>query len=135
LRVDAAEFEVNAADWICAKVVTSAGQAEGCHPVPDETGRFEGQPLRPSFTLLGSDRFFRIVAPNGVTGMEVRVKGAVEATEARSIDAGSGRKLLVAVLGGPPVTSNDPTSSRDYEVRLIGRNGESVREFVMSDLH
>jgi hypothetical protein len=31
------------------------------------------------------------------------------------------------------VTSRDPTSSRRYEVRLLGANGETIREIAASD--
>jgi hypothetical protein len=89
--------------------------------------------LRPSYSLLATDRFFSIVAPQGVTAMEVGVKGDDEVERSRSIDVGDAGTLLLVAVGGSVVTSRDPASSRDYEVRLLGTGGETVSEFAMSD--
>lgn len=132
-RVDPAEFKADPTQWFCAEIVTPASGAQGCHPVPGKDGRIDGQPLRPSYALLATDRFFSIIAPEGVTAMEVRMKGQAKATAARPIDAGPAGKLLVAVVGVPMVTSRDPATSRDYEVRLLGPDRETVQEIAMSD--
>lgn len=133
-RVDPAEFKADRTQWFCTEIVTPASGTQGCHPVPDKGGRIDGQPVRPSYALLGTDRFFSIIAPEGVTAMEVRIKGQSKATAARSIDAGpAAGKLLVAVVGGPMVTSRDPATSRDYELRLLGPHGETVQEIAVSD--
>src|SRR4029453_6293228 len=132
-RVDPAAFDADPTHWFCTEIVTPASGAQGCHPVPDKDGRIDGQPVTPSYALLGTDRFFSVIAPEGVTAMEVRIEGQANATAARSIDAGLAGKLLVAVVGGPMVTSRDPSTSRDYELRLLGPDGETVQEFAMSD--
>lgn len=132
-RLDPAEFNADSTKWFCTEIVTSASSTQGCHPAPDPDGRIDGQPLKPSFALLGTDRFFSILAPEGVAAMEVQIKGEDKAAAAQSIDAASGRTLLVATLGGPMVTSRDPSTSRDYEVRLLDPNGQTIREITMSD--
>jgi hypothetical protein len=132
-RIDPAQFKADPTVWFCTEIVTPASGTQGCHPVPDTDGRIDGQPLRPSFALLGTDRFFSIIAPEGVTAMEVQVKGEVKATAGRSVDGGPAGKLLIAVVGGPQVTSRDPASSREYDVRLLDAHGETVREIAMSD--
>ena len=119
--------------WFCTEIVTEASATRGCDPVPDAEGEFDGRPLKPSFALLGTDRFFSIIAPEGVTAMEVHIRGQATATGARSIEAGPAGKLLVALVGGPQVTSRDPSSSRDYEVRLLGSDGDTLSEFAVSD--
>jgi hypothetical protein len=132
-RIDPAQFKADPAKWFCAEIVTSISGTQGCHPVPDDDGRVDGEPLKPSYALLGTDRFFSLVAPNGVTTMEVRVAGDAKSVQARAIDAGPAGKFLVATVGGPTVTSRDHASSLDYEVRLVGSDGETVRQIAMSD--
>jgi len=132
-RVDPARFNADPTRWFCTEIVTRASGTQGCDPVPDEDGRLDGEPLRPSYALLGTDRFFSIIAPQGVTSMEVRIQGQAKATSARAIDAGPVGELLVAVVAGPMVTSRDPATSRDYEVRLLGPNAETVHQIAMSD--
>jgi hypothetical protein len=138
-RIDPVEFgdpyfAKHPTEWFCTTLTTSAGPAtQGCSPIPDQEGRFEGKPLEPSYSLLATDRFFTIVAPKDVDAMEVTVDGEAEAIRSRSIDAGSAGKLLIAAVGGPVVGSRDPSSSRDYGVRLLRADGETVSEFVMSD--
>ena len=132
-RVDPAEFKADPTHWFCTEIVTPASGSQGCHPVPDKNGRIDGQPVRPSYALLGTDRFFSLIAPEGVTAMEVRIRGQSKATAARPIDAGPAGKLLVAVVGGPMVTSRDPATSRDYELRLLGPDGGTVQEIAVSD--
>ena len=127
-------FADHPTEWFCTALTTSAGAGtQGCSPVPDAEGQFEGKPLKPSYSLLATDRFFSVIAPKNVTAMEVSVNGETEATRSRSIDAGSAGKLLIVAVGGPVVSSRDLSSSRNYEVRLLGANGETVSEFVMSD--
>jgi hypothetical protein len=129
-----AYFAEHPTEWVCTALTTSAGPGtQGCSPVPDAEGRFEGKPLKPSYSLLATDRFFTIVAPKGVAAMEVSVKGESTGTRSRSIDAGAAGKLLLVAVGGPTVTSRDPASSRDYDVRLLGSKGEAVSQFAMSD--
>jgi hypothetical protein len=127
-------FAQHPSEWFCTALTTSSGPAtQGCSPVPDAKGQFEGEPLKPSYSLLGANRFFWIIAPGGVAAMEVTVKGETESTRARSIDAGAAGKLLLAAVGGPLVTSRDPSSSRDYTVRLLDPGGGVVNEFTMTD--
>ena len=132
-RLDPAAFNADPTQWFCAELATPVSATRGCDPVPDEDGSFDGKPLRPAYALLGTDRFFSLIAPQGVTAMEVRIHGQSEATAARSIDAGPAGELLLAVVGGPQVTSRDPATSRAYQVRLLGPNGETVREIAVSD--
>jgi hypothetical protein len=132
-RIDPVQFKADPMKWFCTEIVTEASSTRGCDPAPDAEGNFDGRPLKPSFALLGTDRFFSIIAPEGVTAMEVHVRGQSAATTSRSIEAGPGGKLLVALVGGPQVTSRDPSSSRDYEVRLLGSDDTTVSEFAMSD--
>jgi hypothetical protein len=127
-------FAAHPTEWFCTALTTSAGPGtQGCSPIPDADGRFEGKPVRPSYSLLGTDRFFTIVAPRGVVAMDVRVAGEHTATRSRSIPAGAAGQLLLVAVGGPTVTSRDPASSREYAVRLLGPGGETVSEFAMSD--
>ena len=132
-RIDPAQFKADPMRWFCTEIVTEASSTRGCDPAPDADGRIDGQPLSPSFALLGTDRFFSLIAPEGVTAMEVEIKGQAKATGAQSIDAGPAGTLLLAMVGGPQVTSRDPSSSRDYVVRLLDSNGDAVSEFAMSD--
>jgi hypothetical protein len=132
-RIDAAEFKADPNTWFCTEIVSAAASTRGCDPAPDADGRIDGEPLQPSYALLGTDRFFSMIAPDGVTAMEVQVKGQATTISARPIDAGSVGTLLVAMVGGPQVTSRDPSSSRDYEVRLLDSNGGTVSEFAVSD--
>jgi hypothetical protein len=132
-RIDPAQFGRNGADAFCAEIRTPVAAAQGCNPVSDANGRINGQPLRPSLALLGTDRFFTILAPEGVEAMEVRVEGQAKSWSSRSLAADSAGKLLIVPVDGPMVTSRDPTSSRRYEVRLLGANGETIREIAASD--
>jgi hypothetical protein len=127
-RIDAAQFKADPMRWFCAEIVTETSSTRGCDPAPDA-----GLPLRPSYGLLGTDRFFSIIAPPHVTAMEVQIRGEATTTAARSIDADPVGTLLVAVVGGPQVTSRDPSSSRDYVVRLLSSNGDTVSELAVSD--
>jgi hypothetical protein len=127
-------FAEHPTEWFCSSLRTSSGPGtQGCSPVPDAEGRFNGKPLEPSYSLLGTDRFFTMVAPEGVVAMDVAVKGEAKRTSSRSIDAGAAGRLLIVTVGGPTVTSRDPSSSRDYEVRLLGQNGEVIRELALGD--
>jgi len=132
-RLDPAALGEPQTGAFCTRIATPAGGTQGCDPVPDADGRIHGQPWRPSFALLGADRFFTALAPKGVTTMEVQVMGEPEATRSQSIDAGAMGRLLIVVVEGPMVTSRDPASSLDYEVRLLDANGETVNEIAMSD--
>gem|GEM_PF-3948641 len=84
-------------------------------------------------SLLGADRFLLAVAPPGVKTMEVGIVGEAKTTSSRSLDVGAAGKLLVVMVGGPPVTSRDPASSRDYNVRLLDADGKTVQEATKSD--
>jgi hypothetical protein len=132
-RIDASALGESGTGTFCTQITTPAGGAQGCDPVPDADGRINGQPWRPSFAQLGTDRFFTAVAPKGVTSMEIRVKGSAEATRSQSIDAGAAGMLLLVVVEGRQVTSSDPASSRDYEVHLLDANADKVHEMTMRD--
>ena len=120
-------------DAFCFEIATPAASGQGCDPVPDEAGLIDGRPQRPSFALLGSDRFFTAIAPRGVEAMDVRVVGQGNAGTSQSFDAGPAGTLLVAIVGGRMTGSRDPSASRDYEVRLLDADGRSVRAIAMSD--
>jgi hypothetical protein len=77
-RIDAQQVGEDPSNAFCFEISTPAASAQGCAPAPDEAGLINGQPQRPSFALLGSDRFFAAVAPRGVEAMEVRVRRAGE---------------------------------------------------------
>jgi hypothetical protein len=132
-RIDAQRLGEDPSKAFCFEIATPAARGQGCDPVPDEAGRINGQPQRPSFGLLGSDRFFTAIAPRGVEAMEVRVVGQGDAATSRSLDAGPAGRVLLAVVGGRTTGSRDPSASRDYEVRLLDANGRSVRAIAMSD--
>jgi hypothetical protein len=132
-RIDAQQVGEDPSKAFCFEIATPAASAQGCAPAPDEAGLINGQPQRPSFALLGSDRFFAAIAPRGVEAMEVGVVGQAKAATSRSLDAGSAGTLLLATVGGRKTGSRDPSASRDYEVRLLDANGRSVRAIAMSD--
>jgi hypothetical protein len=118
----------------CFEIATTNGEARICTPAPDEDGLINGQPPRPSFALLGPDRFFAAIAPKGVRTMRIKPDGEVgAAATSRSIDAGVVGTLMFTVVGGPPVSSRDPSSSRDYQVELIDDQNRIVRTVVVSD--
>jgi hypothetical protein len=132
-RIDPQQVGEDPSAAFCFEIALSGPGAQACAPVPDEAGRINGQPQRPSFALLGSDRFFVAVAPRGVEAMEVGVVGQANPATSRSIDAGPAGTLLVAIVGGRTTGSRDPSASRDYGVRLLDANGRSVRAVAMSD--
>jgi hypothetical protein len=132
-RIDAQQVGKDPSDAFCFEIATPAASGQGCAPVPDDAGRINGEPQRPSFALLGSDRFFAAVAPRGVEAMEVGVVGQANAATSRSIDAGPAGTLLVATVGGRMTGSRDPSASRDYEVRLLDAHGRTVRAIAVSD--
>lgn len=132
-RIDAQQVGEDPSKAFCFEISTPAASAQGCAPVPDEAGLINGQPQRPSFALLGSDRFFAAIAPRGVEAMDVRVVGQANAATSRSLDAGPAGTLLLATVGGRKTGSRDPSASRDYEVRLLDAKGRSVRAVAMSD--
>lgn len=132
-RVDPADLGVDPTEAFCIEIRTPVAASQGCRLVSDADGRIAGQPWRPGMSLLGSDRFFSTLAPAGVTAMEVSIEGETGARRSQALDAGPHGKLLLAIVGGPPVTSRDPASSRDYEVRLLGANGETVQQATMRD--
>lgn len=133
-RIDPSDVGEDAEGAFCTEVRTSVAAAQHCSRPADEKGQIDGQPLRPSFSLLGTDRFFSILAPKGVTSMEVTVEGdATSPATSEAIDAGPAGKLLVTKVGGPMVTSRDPSSSRDYDVRLLDASGETVLLMSVSD--
>jgi hypothetical protein len=133
-QIDAQDLGEDPSKAFCFEIVTPAASSQGCAPVPDGSGLIDGQPQRPSFALLGADRFFAAVAPRvGVKAMQVRIDGEAKAAASRSLDAGSAGTLLLVTVGGRTVDSRDPSSSRDYEVRLLDANGGTVRKVAMSD--
>lgn len=132
-RIDARQVGADPSDAFCFEIATQGPRAQACAPVPDEAGLINGQAQRPSFALLGSDRFFVAVAPRGVEAMEVGVVGQASAATSRSIDAGPAGTLLVAVVGGRMTGSREPSASRDYELRLLDASGRSVRAVAVSD--
>jgi hypothetical protein len=132
-RIDAQDLGEDPSKTFCIEIVTPAASAQGCAPVPDGSGLIDGQPQRPLFAQLGADRFFAAVAPRGVEAMQVRIVGEAKAAASRSLDAGSAGTLLLVTVGGRIVSSRDPSSSRDYEVRLLDANGGTVRTVAMSD--
>jgi photosystem II stability/assembly factor-like uncharacterized protein len=83
--------------------------------------------------VLGADRFFAAVAAKEVTAMEVGVDGEATTAASRSLDAGSTGTLLLVTVGGQTISSRDPASSRDYEVRFLDADGGTVRKIAMSD--
>jgi hypothetical protein len=118
----------------CFEIATTNAKARICAPAPDEDGLINGQPPRPSFALLGPDRFFAAIPPKGVRTMRIKPDGEAEgAATSRSIDAGLVGTLMFAVVGGRPVSSRDPSSSRDYQVELIDDQNKIVRTVVVSD--
>jgi hypothetical protein len=132
-RIDPQQVGKDPSDAFCFEISTPGPRAQACAPVPDEAGLINGQPQRPSFALLGSDRFFVAVAPRGVDAMKVGVVGQGNAGTSQSLDAGAAGRLLVAIVGGRMTGSRDPSASRDYEVRLLDANGRSVRAVAVSD--
>jgi len=132
-RIDPQQVGRDPSEAFCFEISTPGPRAQACAPVPDEAGRINGQPQRPSFALLGSDRFFVAIAPRGVDAMKVGVVGQGHAGTSRSFDAGPAGRLLLAIVGGRMTGSRDPSASRDYEVRLLDANGRSLRAIAVSD--
>lgn len=112
---------------LCYEIATRVAKAQGCQPIPDKKGQFQGEPVRPGKALLGTDRFVSIIAADGVDTMRVVTPGDnASAVEARSIDVDGVGRLLVAPIGGPPVTSEAPDPART--VQLLDVDGRVVRE-------
>lgn len=132
-RIDPQQVGRDPSEAFCFEISTPGPRAQACAPVPDEAGRINGQPQRPSFALLGSDRFFVAIAPRGVDAMKVGVVGQGHAGTSRSFDAGPAGRFLLAIVGGRMTGSRDPSASRDYEVRLLDANGRSLRAIAVSD--
>ena len=132
--IDPEGFGQKSGEAFCFEIATTNAKARSCAPAPDEDGLINGQPPRPSFALLGPDRFFAAIAPKAVRTMRIKPDGEVgEAATSRSIDAGVVGTLMFAVVGGRPVSSRDPSSSRDYQVELIDDQDRVVRTVVVSD--
>jgi hypothetical protein len=132
-HLDPGEFGKDSTEALCIMIKTRVAATQGCELAPDEDGLIDGQPFRPSISLLGADRFFTTLAPAGVTSMEVTTVGEGKAASSQSIDAGSVGRLLVVHVGGPVVSSRDPESSRQYDVRLLDADGNTVRRANASD--
>lgn len=138
-RIEPSRVGADPAEAFCFQIRTvddagqQVGRTQGCDLTADAA---DGRELRPSFTLLGTDRFFTMLAPEGVTAMEVQISGEAKAPAAKSeaLDAGAAGKLLVVTAGGPMVSSRNPASFQDYEVRLLGPSGEMVHEITMGNL-
>ena len=82
---------------------------------------------------IGAERFFSALAPEGVTAMEVQVKGEPKTAKSLAVDAGSYGRLLVVAVSGRMVSSRDPESVREYEIRLLDAGGAVVHAATMSD--
>ena len=132
-RVSAPELGQDQSEAFCFEIATPAASARGCAPVPDEKGLIDGQVQRPLFAVLGPDRFFAAVAAKEVTAMEVGVDGKATTAASRSLDAGSSGTLLLVTVGGQTISSRDPSSFLDYEVRFLDADGGTVRKIAMSD--
>jgi hypothetical protein len=132
-RVSGPELGQDESEAFCFEIATPAASSRGCAPVPDENGLIDGQAQRPSFAVLGADRFFAAVAAARVTAMEVGVDGEATTGASRSLDAGSAGTLLLVTVGGQTISSRDPSSSRDYEVRFLDADGGTVRKIAVSD--
>lgn len=132
-RIDPQQVGKDPSEAFCFEISTPGPRAQACAPVPDEAGRINGQPQRPSFALLGSDRFFVAIAPRGVDAMKVGLVGQGNAGTSRSFDAGPAGRLLLTVVGGRMTGSRDPSASREYEVRLLDANGRSLHVIAVSD--
>lgn len=98
----------------CYEIATKAAKAQGCTPIPDANGEFEGKPVKAGLALLGTDRFVTILAPDGVKTMHVSTDGG-NTEKARSVDVAGVGRLLVAAVGGPPVTSEAPDAERSVQ--------------------
>lgn len=131
--IDPGEVGADPTNVVCIEIKTDSSRTQGCELIPDQLGATPGQPVSPSMSLLGADRFLLAVAPPGVKTMEVGIVGEAKTTSSRSLDVGAAGKLLVVMVGGPPVTSRDPASSRDYNVRLLDADGKTVQEATKSD--
>ena len=131
-RNEPGEVGADPTEVFCTEIKTETSRTQGCELIPDRLG-VEGQQARPSMSLLGTDRFILAVAPPGVEAMEIGVGGENKTAVSQSLDAGAAGKLLVVMLSGPPVTSREPASSRDYKVRLVDGDGNTVQETTKSD--
>jgi|SRR5215208_2454167 len=131
--IDPESLGQKSGEAFCFEIATTNAKARSCAPAPDEDGLINGQPPRPSFALLGPDRFFAGIAPKGVRTMRIKPDGEGAAATSRSIDAGVVGTLMFTVVGGRPVSSRDPSSSRDYQVELIDDQNRIVRTVVVSD--
>jgi hypothetical protein len=114
----------NGSTMFCYEIATKVAKGQGCTPIPDAKGEFDGKPVKPGFTLLGTDRFVTILAADGVKTMQVSTVGGHTET-ARSIDVAGVGRLLVAAIGGPPVSSETPDAERtvqflDGQDRVVG---------------
>ena len=120
-------------EMFCTEIKTPVSRTQGCELIPDQFGDATAQPVRPSMALLGTDRFMTALAPTGAEAMEVGVEGQAKPTASQSFDVGAAGKLLLVVVSGPPVTSRDPSTSRDYKVRFLGEHGETIQETTKKD--
>lgn len=109
----------------CYEISTKVASAQGCQPVPDADGQYEGRPVKSGRTLLGTDRFISTLAADDVETMRVTTTGSDTVT-ARSIDVDGVGRLLIAPIGGPPVTSDTPDADRT--VQFLDSEGHVVRE-------
>lgn len=132
-RIDAGDLGMDPTEMFCTEIKTSVSRTQGCELIPDQLEGDNGQSIRPSMALLGPDRFITVIAPAEATAMEVGVEGQTKRTRSRSIDAGEAGKLLVVVVSGASVTSRDPSTSRTYDVRLLGADGKTVHETTKQD--
>jgi hypothetical protein len=129
LKVSRVETKLDG-DPFCYEISTGLGGAQGCQPLPDENGLYDGRPITPGWLQLGTDRFVTIVAPTGVDGMRVSTPDSeTSSVEARMIPVDNVGRLLLATFSGPPVTSERPEPA--HRVELLDSNGQVVREFTL----
>jgi hypothetical protein len=111
----------------CSETSMAEASAQGCQPIPDEDGQVGGRPLSPSLRLLGTDRFISVLAPKGVDGMRVTTPGSdAPDVSAHAIEVDGAGRLLLATVGGAPVTSDAPDPER--VVQLLDSRGRVVQE-------
>ena len=132
-RIEPGELGMDPTEMFCTEIKTPVSRTQGCELIPDQFGEATAQPVRPSLALLGADRFITALAPTGAKAMEVGVEGQAKTTASQSFDVGVAGELLVVVVSGPPVISRDPSTSRDYKVRLLGEHGETINETTKKD--
>lgn len=135
-KIEADSVGADPSDAFCFQIRTMDGDAQvgrtqGCNLAAHA---LDGREMRPSYTVLATDRFITLLAPAGVETMEVSIKGDPRvAVTSEGIPTGETGKLLVVMVGGPMVTSRDPKSFQEYEVRLLDAKGNVVHTMETGD--